>query len=235
MDTKFENNRRPAAGNIDALRLAMRRAARVFVVAGTVSLTSALAPGQIMTTTNEQAWRQAIGESAIASFDCLLPGTTVSTQYSSITFSGNAGGTPFVIVYDPGPPFSPPTPPNCMITLPFGHGGGGWAADFDPPVDGVGFWTFDLQEFPAGSWIVLRGPGNVELATLELTPFGPAMWGFDGFISNLSPIARMEIAINLDDFVLFDSIQWGPVQSEMGDLDRDSDLTSVTSQDFSIV
>lgn len=110
--------------------------------------------------------------------------------------------------------FIPPTPPNALITVFHGAGGGGFEAIFSPPNNAVGLFFGDLQDHSRGTttFEIFNASGN----SLKLFDVfneigaGPLKYMFFGVISH-EPIAKLQIAIGALDYVSFDNFQFGSI------------------------
>ena len=174
---------------------------RIFIIACTLfSFTNAWA---VITEVNDEAtWQSNFPQINVADFEGFLG--SVTNQYQGVTFSGFNDGSPEAIKIVPF------RGSNSMFTKPWSVGGGGWAIDFHAPVNGVAFWAYDVQ-FP-GSTICLLTSSNEVIDTFDILESGVGhdeyIYGFNGYISDKSDIARIELSINYIDAVCFDDVQY---------------------------
>jgi hypothetical protein len=153
---------------------------------------------------DQDTWRSAVGASSQVDFESFVG--PVTTEYPGLVFADFADGSPTSVTIYPYEGL------NCLFTQgSAGGGGGGWAADFDLPTRGVAMWVGDLQ-FP-GTTIVIYDAAHEILASYDLFTSGngngPAVYGFNAYLSDAADIARIEIVINADDAVWFDNVQFG--------------------------
>ena len=127
-----------------------------------------------------------------------------------VTFSDFNGGAPYATNVFPHEGV------NSMFTVvPWNAGGGGWAVDFDTPIQSFAFWAGDVQF--SGSTISIFDFANDLLGSYDLMGsgggHGPSLYGFNGFLSDALDISRVELAINSADAVWFDNFQYSPSQT----------------------
>jgi hypothetical protein len=168
------------------------------------AIVSAPATAAIVPVADQTTWRTETGPYFQVDFE-LFTGP-VTSEYPGLAFSDFDNGSPTSVAQYPY------EGANCLFTS--GNesgGGGGWAADFYTPTRGVAMWVGDLQ-FP-GTIIVLYDAAHMVLATFDLLDSGngngPAVYGFNAYLSDSPDIARIEISINSDDAVWFDDVQFG--------------------------
>jgi hypothetical protein len=159
--------------------------------------------GAITEVHDEATWQSIFPQINVADFEGFL--APVTNQYQGVTFSGFNGGSPATTEVFPF------RGSNSMFTVePYNAGGGGWAIDFHAPVKGFAFWAGDVQFL--GSTICLLTSSHEEIDTFDILESGDGhggfVYGFNGYISDNSDIARIELSINGTDAVWFDDVQY---------------------------
>ncbi len=174
-----------------------------------------LAVGDIVTSPSEAAWESSISDRQLVDFEGF--GGPVAANYFNIgvTFADQNGGVPKFwsdFVYEGA---------QSMFTRDNGSdGGGGFSTIFSSPQMGVAFWSGDVQF--SGSTVTFYDSGDLLLGTFDLfdsgTGHGASAYGFNGFVSDAADIARMDVAIAINDAVNFDKLQFGvnPVPEPSG-------------------
>ncbi len=171
---------------------------------------------QIITFTGEEAWGAGVNASDHISFENLQPPVTLSTQYSSlgVVFSSVDPGFPKALLPEPGQfgcPYAPISGPIVLACVDnFSSGGGNWKIDFDPPVTGIGFWAWDIQcpVHSASTILTVVTADNItaQFSICDLHPqSNGCQWDFTGVITSAARIVSIELNLDEDDMVVFDS------------------------------
>jgi hypothetical protein len=178
-----------------------------------VTMASVPTHASILSVVNETDWQNAVGSYGVAGFEEFLG--PVTNQYPGVTFGAYNGGNPYSATVFPYAGV------NSMFTVvPMNNGDGGWMADFAAPVNAVAFWSGDVES--DGSLVYLFDSFNNVIGDYVLMTsgggHGPFLYGFNGFISTSSDIARVEVAISgpnliAGDAVWFDNFQYSTPQT----------------------
>ena len=155
---------------------------------------------------NESTWQASAGSWSMVDFEGFLG--PVTTQYPGVTFSGFNGGSPYTTTVGPY------EGQNSMFTVtPMSAGGGGWTTEFASPINGVAFWSLDVQF--VGSTVSVFNSANTLIGSYDLMEsgggHGPYLWGFNGFISDNPDIKRVTLSSVGTDAIWFDNFQHTPV------------------------
>lgn len=164
------------------------------------------AMADISTYSSESTWQVGIANRTLIDFDNVNGAVTNQYAGQGVTFYGIDGGSPKTTA------FWPLSSPNVMYSsFGPGSGGGGWAVDFAAPVQGIAFWTYNVQF--AGSQITLLDSTGTLLDTYDLLATGgghdASTWGFNGFTSDIANISRIEVSPSSRNFITHDNLQFG--------------------------
>jgi hypothetical protein len=142
--------------------------------------------------------------------DPIVTDTQVDLQYLSVGVDFNAfnGGVP--IAKDR---FALSTP-NNLQAVPGSGGGGGFEAVFINPLYGAGLQVGDLQDLNFGNTILeIFDANNISLGAFNLFDElgdGELIYLFFGITSD-TPISKLQVAIGINDNVVFDDFRIKPV------------------------
>jgi len=108
---------------------------------------------------NESTWQASTGSWSMVDFEGFLG--PVTTQYPGVTFSGFNGGSPYTTT------LGSYKGQNSMFTVtPMSAGGGGWTTEFSSPINGVAFWSCDVQF--VGSTVSVFNSADILLGSYDL-------------------------------------------------------------------
>lgn len=175
----------------------------VFGVGTLILLTMVCSSTQASTlpVSNEPDWQNAVGTSKLIGFEEFLG--SVTNQYPGVAFGEFNGGNPY------SADIFPYKGTNSMFTVvPMNYGNGGWMATFATPVNAVAFWSQDVES--AGSRVYLYDSSNYTIGDYELMGSGGGhgafLYGFNGYISDSSNIAKIAVAISGPDLIAGDAV-----------------------------
>ena len=177
-----------------------------------ISLSGA-AHAAVLSFDSETPWLGLVDDVTLIDFDDLVAPATIYDQYPGLTFGSTLANFPKALDSTTGlTGFTHISAPNYLAVRDNLAGGGDWRVDSATPVNGVGFWIFDLQTATRPATIVnvtLQDASVEQVSVADLHPDAVGQdWRFVGVISTASPITGIEIIIDPTDHMIFDNLQF---------------------------